>query len=344
VFAYQRRKARGLGVVAPQTLAVLFVQRFGSLLQLNPHGHAVLADGVFVKQSDGTVALVELGPPTQSELSVIGLAIVKAVLRVLARAGDRAGDHEQLALMQSLSAAAVVGTTAHHLDRADETDNGARSSAKLATAIDSDLGRFSIHAGTHVANDDRAGLERLVRYAARPPLAQQRLSMTPKGLVCYRLRKPYYTGQTEVVLEPVAFLRRLAALVPPRRQNQVRYYGLLASQAACRDQVVGLGLALEPVPADPEPHNHTEDEEPAPSSARYRHAWAKLLARVFKHQALVCPRCNGPRTIIAAVTHTVAAHRILCHLGLPTELPQLASARAPPQLDIAERHQDWATC
>ena len=39
------------------------------------------------------------------------------------------------------------------------------------------------------------------------------------------MRKPTPdgTGQTEVVLEPVAFLRRLAVLVPPARQNQVGY-------------------------------------------------------------------------------------------------------------------------
>jgi hypothetical protein len=159
VFAYQRRKARGLGVVAPQTLAVLFIQRFGSLIQLNPHGHAVLADGVFAKQPDGTATFVELGPPTQSELSAVGLAIVKAVVRVLARAGERAGDHDELALILSLSAAAVVGTTAHHRDRDDETDNGLRSSAKLATAIDSDLGRCRVApAGRPTGALPRSGL------------------------------------------------------------------------------------------------------------------------------------------------------------------------------------------
>ena len=52
------------------------------------------------------------------------------------------------------------------------------------------------------------------------------------GRVHYRLRRPYYTGQTELVLEPVDFLRKLAALVPPPRQNQVRFYGLLAPQRA----------------------------------------------------------------------------------------------------------------
>ena len=124
--------------------------------------------------------------------------------------------------------------------------------------------------------------------------------MTPSGKVCYRLRKPYYTGQTEVVLEPVAFLRRLAALVPPHRQNQVRDYGLLASQAACREQVVGLGL--DPVRADPKPHSDANTDEPASLPTRYRYAWAKLLARVFQHQVMVCPRCNGARTIVAAIT------------------------------------------
>ena len=56
--------------------------------------------------------------------------------------------------------------------------------------------------------------------ARDPAFAHKRLSLTPSGKVSYRLRKPYYTGQTEVVLEPVAFLRRLAALVPPRGQHQ----------------------------------------------------------------------------------------------------------------------------
>jgi hypothetical protein len=67
-----------------------------------------------------------------------------------------------------------------------------------------------IHAGTSVAAGDRAGLERLLRYMGRGPLSVQRLSRTETGKVRYRLRKPYFTGQTEVVLEPVALLKRLA--------------------------------------------------------------------------------------------------------------------------------------
>ena len=35
---------------------------------------------------------------------------------------------------------------------------------------------------------------------SRPAFSHQRLSLTPSGKVCYRLPKPYYTGQTEVEL------------------------------------------------------------------------------------------------------------------------------------------------
>jgi len=42
VFAWQRRRARSQGIAKPHTGAVTFVQRFGSLLNLNCHAHALL--------------------------------------------------------------------------------------------------------------------------------------------------------------------------------------------------------------------------------------------------------------------------------------------------------------
>lgn len=40
---------------------------------------------------------------------------------------------------------------------------------------------------------------------------------TPNGNVSYCLPKAFYTGETHVILPPVEFLRRLAALIPPPR-------------------------------------------------------------------------------------------------------------------------------
>jgi len=65
---------------------------------------------------------------------------------------------------------------------------------KRTAVVHSQLGRFSVHANTAVDEDDRAGLERLLRYASRPRLAQRRLSLDAAGRVRYRLQRPYYTG------------------------------------------------------------------------------------------------------------------------------------------------------
>jgi hypothetical protein len=58
---------------------------------------------------------------------------------------------------------------------------------------------------------------RLCRYIARPAVATGRLALTAQGLVRYTLKTPYRDGTTRVVLEPLDFIARLAALVPKPR-------------------------------------------------------------------------------------------------------------------------------
>lgn len=48
VFALQRRRARGQGIRHGQVGAVSFIQFFGSALQVTPHFHSLVSDGVFV--------------------------------------------------------------------------------------------------------------------------------------------------------------------------------------------------------------------------------------------------------------------------------------------------------
>jgi hypothetical protein len=40
--------------------------------------------------------------------------------------------------------------------------------------------------------------------------------------------------------------------------------------------------------------------------------------------------------IIAAIEEPTAIKKILSHLGLPTKIPQLAPARAPPNTEVTE--------
>jgi hypothetical protein len=48
VFALQRRRARRQGIRHGQVGAVSFIQFFGSALQVTPHFHSLVSDGVFV--------------------------------------------------------------------------------------------------------------------------------------------------------------------------------------------------------------------------------------------------------------------------------------------------------
>jgi hypothetical protein len=131
------------------------------------------------------------------------------------------------------------------------------------------------------------------------------------------------------VLAPIAFLRRLVALIPPPRQNQTRYHGVFAAHAALRPAVTAL------VPGHrgqaPAPHAHDPTAASPPARRPSRLPWAELYRRVFRDDLLVCPRCAGPVRVLAAITDPAVVAAILTHLDLPTEPPPVAPARAPPQ-------------
>ncbi len=56
------------------------------------------------------------------------------------------------------------------------------------------------------------------------------------------------------------------------------------------------------------------------------------MRRAFGFDVLACPRCGGRLRLIALIDQASVIQQILGHLGLPTEIPALTPARAPPQL------------
>ncbi|MFH2009789.1 MAG: transposase [bacterium] len=81
-------------------------------------------------------------------------------------------------------------------------------------------GGFSLHAARALEAHDREGLERLLRYGARAPIAASRLSIDEGGRVVYELTKPWgVTRATVLRLSPSDFLRRLAMLIPAPYQR-----------------------------------------------------------------------------------------------------------------------------
>jgi hypothetical protein len=180
---------------------------------------------------------------------------------------------------------------------------------------------FSLHAEVRCAMNQRHKLEQLCRYITRPAIANERLKLNNAGDVVLQLKSPYQDGTTHIVMSPLEFMQRLAALVPRPRLNLIRFHGVLAPNAKLRPQII---------PGRPDPLNDTSDdlEGAPPHSNRARMSWARLLKRVFDIDIEQCPHCGGALKIIAAIEDPSVIARILAHLGLPTRAPPRAPARS----------------
>ncbi|MGA8054621.1 MAG: transposase [Burkholderiales bacterium] len=174
---------------------------------------------------------------------------------------------------------------------------------------------------------DRAGLERLLRYCARPAFALERLEQVREQEFVYRLPRPQPDGTTQLRLTPLELIDRLAALIPPPRRHRHRYHGVLAPHSPLRAQVTAWARQAAS-PASPKRTAPSAPERSARSPARL--LWAMLLARVFELLPLQCPHCGGEVRIIAFITEAPCVRAILVSLGEPTTPPKVAPARGPP--------------
>ena len=144
------------------------------------------------------------------------------------------------------------------------------------------------------------------------------------GQVVRELKTAWRDGTTHLVMSPLVFLQRLAALVPRPRLHLIRFHGVVAPNARLRAQVVPQGPAGEE-PAHEEP---VLEGTAAGGGARpARIGWARLLARVFDIDVRHCPICgSGQFKIIAAILDRAVIEKILRHLGLDPRPPPRAPA------------------
>ena len=184
-----------------------------------------------------------------------------------------------------------------------------------------------------IAGHDRAGLERLLRYCARPPFALERIEQVSEDRIVYRLPEPQRDGRTALSPTPLELIDQLAALIPPPRLHRHRYHGVLAPNAPLRLAATAYGRDADPT-SPPPPPEVSAPAAAAPSSPSPAHyLWAMLLARLFASLPLVCPNCGADMRIIAFVTETAPVQRILLALGAPPEPPPISPARGPPAWD-----------
>jgi hypothetical protein len=191
---------------------------------------------------------------------------------------------------------------------------------------------FSVHAGVFVPARNRLRLERLLRYAARGPISNERLSLLPDGRIRYKLKRRWNNGTKAVIYEPMELMERLAALVPPPRFNIVRYYVLAPASSLRRYIVPEDKSEIEPAhPSCPAKAGTSTIDEAETGQKRSKkprnYSWAQLLKRVFQLDVLCCPRCGGRMRVLCAINSQPAIQKILACLGLPTRAPPIAPAK-----------------
>jgi hypothetical protein len=296
--------------------AVAFLHRFGALLNPHVHFHCIVIEGVFDADALGAATFHDSRAPEQKLLDEVQAKVRRRLLRALTRRGVL--EPEDAETMASW-------------------EHG---------------GGFSLDASVRVEGADRPGLERLLRYCARPAFALERLRDVDAEHLIYESVKPGPGGSVSVMLTPLELIARLAALIPPPRRHRHRYYGVLAPNAPLRGHVTALAGVPDgtPVAAATEsiaptaapsatPSRSSEGTEEAPGEEEAihrraaRYAWALLLARIYEVFPLLCPRCGGEMRIIAFLTDGDAIRDILTHLGEPTSPPRMMPAREPPLWD-----------
>ena len=315
----------------PNTGLAVFVQRFGSALNLNIHFHILAIDGVFVEKSTGRLKFYSASAPSDDDIEKLILKISKRVNNYLLKKGFLEEVEGQLlqkdsptlfepddlhlpAMASSLINKIAFGENAgksvrrlyagtHKWPEEEDSENkGARCSAS---------GGYSLHANTSIKSHEKDRLEKLIRYMSRPPFSDDSLHITESGNVRIKLKSAWRDGTTHIEVTPLEFIEKLAALIPLPKSHTVRYFGVLSSNSKHRDKLV--------------PHNNSE-VAPIKRKKKSYINWADLLKRTFKIDILKCETCGNNMQLISVVEDFFLIEATMTALGLDPKPPNVRSA------------------
>ena len=178
------------------------VQRYGDALNANPHFHSIVLDGVYAADSNGRPEFHSLPAPEDEDVLRLTTLVSQRVQSLLERRGLSVDADSQQADPLSQDEPGMAALLASSVRRRIAVgSNTGRGIVRLGDQIDGDsldafqgprcaiVSGFSIHANVYIEERDR--LEKLIRYAARPAVATERLSALPDGRLLYRLKRSW---------------------------------------------------------------------------------------------------------------------------------------------------------
>jgi len=147
---------------------------------------------------------------------------------------------------------------------------------------------FSAHLGERIAPEDKQRLLDTAAYLVRNPLSLKKLVyLDGQQAVLYRSKMNPFLGRNFEALDPLEWLARVSDHIPNPGQHRTLFYGEYANR------VRGEGQPLEadtsPLPAEP-------------PRKRCSPSWARLIAKVYQVDPLLCARCGKRMSIVAFVT------------------------------------------
>lgn len=335
-----KRDALKQGIKDSKVGSITFIQRFGGACNANIHLHIIFIEGVFAETKDEKVVYHKIKSPLTEDVKNVLSTVQKRVVRHLKKSGylneegDIAGqsmadlqDEAQddlFSICQGASVQNLIGTGENAGQRVRRLGSfGVIGEQPLEEGVRcATLGGFSMHANTSCDGDKIDKIEALIRYVARPPVADGRLYETSDGDIGYRLKKMWNDGTQAVLFTPLEFIEKLVALIPLPKRHQVRYHGALAPNSSFRSRIV---------PSVPK-QNQTDEAKLADPR---RMTWAQMLKRTFQVDLTVCPDCGGKVRFIQAVMKRNVVQKILTHLGLSTEVARFHPAQGSTEVQLS---------
>lgn len=345
VHSYYTQKAKRLGVKMSRAGSITFIQRWGSALNSNLHFHILAVDGVWFLNGNDRISFKNISEPSQKDVSRVLERIRDRIFRFLRKKNILKSDPEYMELANdplfeespgfgSSKKASIIGRIAFG-ERAGKKvrfiGSGygyAEEKAFFSGKQIASMNGFTLHCKTRIKAHDREGLERLVMYMARGPIATDRLKRADddSGNLVYKLKRPFSDGRTHVLLSPIELLEKLSALIAPKWFNQIRYNGVFAPGSEWRGEIVKSLKKKREIDDE-----SCEEERPS-----YRYSWSFLLKRVFNLDLDRCPECGGRLEFISSIQDSGVIKRILEHVGIstdPPDRPQRVSTTLDPLFD-----------
>jgi Putative transposase len=112
----------------------------------------------------------------------------------------------------------------------------------------------------------------------------------------YRLPKPCHTGKRFIQLDPIEFIDKIAALIPPARRHRHHYHGAFAPNSPLRPSITEAAIQTPPKLV-PKPLQET-----AKKTSKVSFTWARLIARIYEVDPLLCS-CGKEIKITKIVTN-----------------------------------------